>query len=52
MKNKPVKFGVMKNKNQKVGFYPIVGAMRFTVKEGKKTKVFDVFKKKGGNNES
>lgn len=36
----------------RIGFQPIVGATRYTVKEGKKTKVFDVFKKKGENNES
>jgi hypothetical protein len=33
-----------KKKNVKVGFRPIVGATRYTIKNGKKTKTLDVIK--------
>lgn len=42
------------DKNQKqsvrVGIQPIVGATRYTIKEGNKSKILDVFKKKTATN--
>lgn len=44
----------MKKRNNKtvpkVGFKPIVGATRYTIKSGKKTKILDVFKPKNRGN--
>ncbi len=33
-----------KEKSTKIGFRPIVGATRYTIKNGKKTKTLDVIK--------
>ena len=41
-----------KKKNVKVGFRPIVGATRYTIKVGKKTKTLDVIKARRNQNES
>ena len=38
-----------KKKNVKVGFRPIVGATRYTIKNGKKTKTLDVIKARKEN---
>ena len=35
-----------KNNRPRVGFQKIAGAVRYTIKEGKKTKTFDVIKHK------
>lgn len=43
MKRKP------KKKDVKFGFRPIIGATRYTIKDGKKTKTLDLIKTKARN---
>ena len=41
-----------KKKSTKIGFRPIVGATRYTIKNGRKTKTFDVIKARRNRDES
>ena len=51
MKRKSAKKTTTGTGNVRIGFQPIVGATRYTIKSGGKTQVFDVIKHKGQKDE-